>query len=97
MPGCCCPPTAVIKIKHALYRVAGRPDVALTGGGVCATATVELEFAFDDAGPWNATGQSWTTPINTTYNDGQDGQIIYYRLRITAWTSGNVTMTVLPP
>lgn len=58
------------------------------------SATVDLEFAFDEDGPWNATGQSYTSPVSTNYTDGQDGQIIFYRLRISAFTSGSVTMTL---
>ena len=55
------------------------------------SATVKLQFSFDNA-TWNDTGQTWVTPINTTYLDGQDGQIIYYRLGVDTgdYTSGTV-------
>jgi uncharacterized protein YkwD len=41
------------EVATFLYRVAGRPDVALTGGGVCATATVEVELAVAEAHSFN--------------------------------------------
>ena len=88
---------AAVDVATDPIRVVGSEDARQIGVIIegSFTATIELEFAFDADGPWNATGQSWTTPINTTYNDGQDGQIIYYRLRITAWTSGtSATMTL---
>lgn len=54
------------------------------------TATVSLQFAFDEAGPWNDQGQTWTSPVSTNYDDGQDGQIIYYRIGVKTgdFTSG---------
>lgn len=61
------------------------------------TATVTLQFAFSPDGPWNDTDQTWTTNVNTTYNDGQEDSIIYYRLAIKSgeWTSGTVTATLV--
>jgi hypothetical protein len=61
------------------------------------TATVKLQFAFSPDGPWNDQGQTWTSPVNTTYNDGQEGSIIYYRLGVDAgdYTSGTVTATLV--
>lgn len=58
--------------------------------------TVTLQFAFDEGGPWNDQGMTWTTPISTTFKDGQDGAIIFYRLimKIGDWTSGDATMTL---
>lgn len=60
------------------------------------SATVTLQFSFDESGPWNDQGQTWTTPVSTNFNDGQDGQIIYYRLivKVGDWTSGSATMTL---
>jgi hypothetical protein len=59
-------------------------------------ATVTLQFAFSDTGPWNDQGQTWTSPIVTSFDDGQDGAIIYYRLIVKTgdFTSGSVTMTL---
>jgi hypothetical protein len=61
------------------------------------TATVKLQFAFSPDGPWNDQGQTWSTPVSTTYNDGQDGSIIYYRIGVDAgdYTSGTVTCTLV--
>jgi len=59
-------------------------------------ATVHLQFAFTDTGPWNDQGQTWTAPISTNFTDGQDGQIIFYRIGIKAgnYTSGTATCTL---
>lgn len=63
---------------------------------VAGTWTASLQFAFSELGPWNDTGETWTTAINTNYLDGQDGSIIYYRLGIKAgdWTSGTIQATM---
>jgi hypothetical protein len=58
------------------------------------SATIDLEFAYSPDGPWNYSGLQWNSPQNASYLDAQDGQIIYYRLRISAFTSGSVTMTL---
>lgn len=59
-------------------------------------AEVTLQFAFIDIGPWNDTGTSFTTPTSTTFNDLQNGSIIFYRLivKVGDFTSGTVTMTL---
>lgn len=59
-------------------------------------ATVTLQFAFSDSGPWNDTGTTYTVPTSTTFNDLQDGSIIFYRLivKVGDFTSGTVTMTL---
>lgn len=61
--------------------------------GVGFTATMKLQFAFSEDGPWNDTGKTWTAITSETYNDGQDGQTIYYRLGVDAgdWTAGTIT------
>jgi len=58
--------------------------------------TVTLEFSFDDTN-WNDTGQTYTSPTSVNYDDGQDGQIIYYRLICKSgdFTSGTITMTLV--
>jgi hypothetical protein len=61
------------------------------------TATATLQFAFSADGPWNDQGGTYTIPTSTTLKDGQDGQIIYYRLICKSgdWTSGtSMTMTL---
>ena len=59
-------------------------------------ARAVLEFAFDENGPWNDTGEDYTSPTSTSYLDGQDNQIIFYRLTADAgdWVSGSMTMTI---
>lgn len=60
------------------------------------TATVSLQFAFSADGPWNDQGQTWTSSVSTTYTDGQDGQIIYYRAGVKTgdYTSGTVRVSL---
>ncbi len=43
-----------------------------------------------DIGAWvDVTGESWTAPVSTTFLDGFDNQIIYYRIGIEGtYTSG---------
>lgn len=61
------------------------------------TATVKLQFAFASDGPWNDQGQTWTAPVSTNYDDGQDGSIIYYRIGVDTgdYTTGTVTATLV--
>lgn len=80
--------------------------IRVTGGGDARTfgiiiegpfvSKAVLEFAFDDDGPWNPTAKEYTAPTSEPYNDGQDNQIIFYRLTADAadWSSGNLTMTL---
>ena len=79
-------------------RVTGSEDARQFGIIIEGTfsATVKLQFAFSEDGPWNDQGQTWTSPISTNFNDGQDGQIIYYRIGVDFgdFTSGAVTYTL---
>ena len=77
-------------------RVVGKEDARNFGIIIEGTfvATIKLEFAFDEDGPWNDQGQTWTAPVSTNFADGQDDQIIYYRLTTSAYTSGTITMTL---
>ncbi len=88
----------VLDLTTPPIRVTGSEDARQFGiiieEIVAGTWTVALEFAFDEDGPWNLQGQNWSAPVSTNYNDMQDGQIIYYRLRISAYTSGQVNMTL---
>lgn len=78
-------------------RVVGSGDARNFGIIVEGTfvATVHLQFSFDDVN-WVDQGQTWTAPISTDFNDGQDGQIIFYRIGVKAgnYTSGTVTTTL---
>ena len=60
------------------------------------SATVTLQFAFSDSGPWNDTSPQYTVNTSISYDDGQDGQIIYYRIGVKSgdYTSGTVTATL---
>ena len=60
------------------------------------SATVTLQFGFTEDGPWNDQGTVWTAPVSTNYLDGQDGQIIYYRIGVKTgdYTSGTATVTL---
>lgn len=79
-------------------RVVGTADAREFGIIIEGTfnATVSLQFAFTEDGPWNDQGDTWTVPVSTTYKDGQDGQIIYYRLAIKSgdYVSGTATCTL---
>jgi hypothetical protein len=79
-------------------RVVGSEDARTFGILIEGTfvATVTLQFAFTEDGPWNDQGTTWTSPITTNYTDGQDGTIIWYRLIVKTgdWTSGDATMTI---
>ena len=61
------------------------------------TATAKLQFSFSETGPWNETGQTFTAPTSTSYQDEQDGQTIFYRLRADSgdWSLGSMTMTLI--
>lgn len=76
-------------------RVVGKEDARTFGIVISGTfvATVTLQFAFKDDGPWTDQGTTWTAPISTNYTDGQDDQIIYYRIGVKTgeYTSGTAT------
>jgi len=55
-------------------------------------STITLQFAFSADGPWNDTAPQYTADISTSYDDGQDGQIIYYRLGIKTGDYGTDTV-----
>lgn len=69
-------------------------QIVLSGTWV---GTAKLQFAFSESGPWNDTDQSWTANIDTTYDDGQEDSVIYYRLGIDTgdYTSGTLTATLV--
>lgn len=66
--------------------------IVITGTFV---ATVVLQQSFDNATWADVAGKSWTAPTSTTYSDGLDNQIVYYRIGIeAAYTSGTATATL---
>ena len=79
-------------------RVVGTGDAREFGILVEGTfvSTARLQFAFDANGPWNDQGNTYTVPTSITFNDGQDEQIIFYRLAalMADYSSGSMTMTL---
>lgn len=80
-------------------RVTGSEDARvfaiIVEGTFSATATVQFSVG-SATGPWNDLPTTYSSPTSTTYNDGQDGQIIYYRIGMKSgdWTSGTLTFTL---
>lgn len=62
------------------------------------TATVRLQRSVGEIGSWeDITGQSWTAAVDTSYADGLDNQIIYYRIGIktSEYTSGTANVALV--
>ena len=68
-------------------------DLDITGTWV---GTVDLEQSVGEEGSW-FTIASYTTNQNITHDDGLDNQIVYYRLKMSAYTSGTATGTLFIP
>lgn len=57
--------------------------------------TVQLQRSVGEVGSWaNVKGKSWTGNVSTTYDDGLDNQIVYYRLIFSAYTSGSAVCEI---
>ncbi len=55
-------------------------SITITGAW---TATVRIQSSVGAVGSWaDVTGQSWTANVSTTYADGPDNQIVYYRIGV---------------
>ena len=77
-------------------------SIIVTGTGTNRTITIaitdtfvgtaQLQFSYDDAVWFDVPGNLWTAPISTSYADGLANQTIYYRLKVTAYTSGTIGM-----
>lgn len=65
-------------------------DIDITGTW---TATIDLEQSVGEEGSWT-TVASYTANQDITYDDGLDNQIVYYRLKVSAYTSGTATGTL---
>lgn len=67
-------------------------NIALVGTWV---ANLTLQVAASDAGPWSDVS-TYTSNVSTSYNDGLDNQILYYRIGIKTggYTSGTVDVTL---
>lgn len=57
-------------------------------------ATIALERSIGAPGSWTNV-KTWTAPTSETYDDGLDNQIIYYRLKCSAYTSGAADSALL--
>jgi len=54
--------------------------------------TIVLQQSFDNAVWSDVGGESWTAPVSTSYSDGLDNQIVFYRIGFEgAYTSGTAT------
>lgn len=59
------------------------------------SATAVLQQSFDNATWADVAGKSWTAPTSTTYSDGLDNQIVYYRIGVEGtYVSGTVNATL---
>lgn len=60
------------------------------------TATVTLQRSIGEEGAWEDSGTIYTTNGTSTVNDGQDNQIIYYRIGVDVgdFTSGPVELSM---
>jgi hypothetical protein len=63
-------------------------EISLLFGG--AVATITLQRSVGDTEVWEDTATSYTANTTTTFNDTLDNQIVAYRLKCTAYTSGSV-------
>lgn len=69
-------------------------SITITGTWV---ATVKLQSSVGAIGSWaDVSGESWTGNVSTTYADGLDNQIIYYRIGIAVggYTSGSAVASL---
>lgn len=70
-------------------------DISVTGTFV---GTVKLQQSVGDVGAWtDVPGESYTTTESSTFDDTFDNQIIFYRLTCTAFTSGQMDITLTSP
>ena len=91
--------SSAVETWTAPIRVTGSEDARTFGiiveGTFSATVTVQFSVG-SPTGPWNDLPTTYSSPTSTTYKDGQDGVIIYYRIGVDAgdFTSGTVTFTL---
>lgn len=65
-------------------------DIDITGTW---TGTIDLEQSVGEEGSWFVVA-SYTANQDITYDDGLDNQIVYYRLKMSAYTSGTASGTL---
>lgn len=56
--------------------------------------TVTLQRSLAEPGAWSDV-KDYTAPTTETYDDKLDNQIVYYRLEMSAWTSGSADVALL--
>jgi hypothetical protein len=76
-------------------RVVGVTDARTFGYVVAGTfvATVALQRSFDEGATWNDL-LSVTAPVTSSLTDGLENQIVWYRFKCTAYTSGQADVTL---
>jgi len=83
--------TGAVRVAGLSNLNQGDPSTSSRGVGVSITGTfvgtIDLERSIGDVGSWSAV-KSYTVPTTETYDDGLDNQIVYYRLNMSAYTSG---------
>lgn len=58
--------------------------------------TIRVQRSVGEVGNWsNVSGLAWTSTISSTHDDGQDNQIIFYRLGSGATDIGSTNLTAL--
>ena len=59
-------------------------------------ATVTVQYSVGAIGTWIDLATTYNSDASTSYLDGQDNQIIFYRIGVKTgdFTSGNVTLTL---
>ncbi len=68
---------------------------SITIAGNATASVVDLQRSYDNATWSNVAAEEWTTNTTTTYTDGLNNQIIFYRLILTTRNgTDSVTMTV---
>lgn len=63
-------------------------EIAITYGG--AVGTITLQRSVGDTDVWEDTLTTYTASSTATFNDTLDNQIVAYRLKCTAYTSGTI-------
>lgn len=84
--------TGAVRVAGLSNTNQGDPTVSSRGVGVSITGafvgTIDLERSLGDIGAWSVV-KSYTDTVAETYDDGLDNQIAYYRLNMSAYTSGS--------
>ena len=84
---------AAAAVETAPIRVTGIDNGRVFSISITGTwsATIKLQRSVGEPGDWTDVA-TYTTNQATTYNDTFDNQIIYYRLYVSAYTSGTAVM-----